>query len=115
MSFLPPAIPPRGGRGLPMPAMIAKSVGAASSSAGLPVPTLVPTELPKAPKARAAVIEHIKAEAADKPRAGRITKDELKKMERAANAEQVKAFAAAKPSKKDVEEYFRTRLLELKD
>ena len=118
MSFLPPAIPPRGPRGLPMPAMIGRPTaagGAAGGAGALPVPVLVPTELPKAPKARAAVIEHIKAEVAEKPKAGRMSKDELKKMERAAMSEKVKAFAATKPSKKDVEEYLRARLLELKD
>lgn len=122
MSFLPPAIPPRAARGLPMPAVIPKNTVvntiAAGTGSSLPLPTMVPTDMPKAPAARAAVIEHIKAEAGagtEKKRAARATKADLKKLERAAMTERIRALVETKPSKKDVEEYFRARLKELAD
>lgn len=120
MSFLPPAIPPRTARGLPMPAVVPKNTlsysGGAMSS--LPVPTLVPSEMPKTPAARAAAIEHIKAEAksdAAEKRKGRPTKAEVKKAEKAAMSERIRGLLETKPSKKDVEEYIRNRLKELSD
>lgn len=114
---LPPAIPPR----LPMPgvrnAVVMASAPvtvAAPTMRSLPVPMLVPTELPRTPAARAAVIEHVKAEA-EKPKRGRKTKLEEKKMEKAAMSERVAALLEKNPSKKDVLEYMRTRVSELAD
>ncbi len=81
---------------------------------GLPMPMLVPTELPRTPAARAAVIEHVMTEA-EKPKRGRKTKLEEKKMAKAAMSERVAALLDKKPSKKDVLEYMRTRVMELAD
>jgi hypothetical protein len=78
------------------------------------MPVLVPTELPKTPAARASAIEHIR-EAVEKPKKGRATKADLKKIEKAAMSERVKGLLDSKPDKKAITEYFRSRLLELAD
>ena len=76
------------------------------------MPVLIPTEVPKTPAARAAMIEHVKEEAAA-PRKGRASKAELKKAERLKMSEKIKGLLSTKPDKKDVTEYIRARLLEL--
>lgn len=114
MSFLPPAIPPRG-RGLPMPALSGpRNTVSYSDSKGLPMPALVPTEMPKTPAGRATMIEHIK-ESVEKPKKGRATKADLKKLEKAAMSERVRGLLDTKPDKKAVVEYIKTRILELAD
>lgn len=114
MSFLPPAIPPRG-RGLPMPALTGpRNTVTYSETKSLPMPVLVPTEMPKTPAARATVIEHIK-ESIEKPKRGRATKAELKKLEKAAMSERVRGLLDTKPDKKDIVEYIKARITELAD
>lgn len=114
MSFLPPAIPPKRG-GLPMPALMGpRNTVVMSDVKGLPMPVLVPTEMPKAPAARASAIEHIK-ESVGKPGRGRTTKAEMKKIEKAEMSERVRGLLERKPDKKDIAEYIRGRIAELSD
>jgi hypothetical protein len=80
----------------------------------LPVPVLVPTNMPKTPAGRAAAIEHIKDEM-EKPRGGRKSKAEMKKIEKAAMSERIRGLVETKPDKKDIMEYIRSRLVELAD
>ena len=85
-----------------------------SETKSLPMPVLVPTEMPKTPAARATVIEHIK-ESIEKPKRGRATKAELKKLEKAAMSERVRGLLDTKPDKKDIVEYIKARITELAD
>ena len=80
----------------------------------LPMPVLLPTEMPKTSAARAAVIENIKDDL-EKPKSGRMNKAEMKKMARAAASERVRGLLDTKPNKKDVLEYMRCRIKELSD
>ena len=84
------------------------------STRGLPMPCLIPTQIPKTPAARAAMIEHVKEEAAA-PRRGRATKTEVRKAERLAMSERIRGFLSTKPDKKDVSEYIKSRIHELAD
>lgn len=85
-----------------------------SDTKGLPLPVLVPTDMPKTPKARASAIEHIK-ETVGKPGRGKATKAEMKKIEKAEMSERVKGLLERKPDKKDIAEYIRARIAELAD
>lgn len=97
-----------------MPALTAPRNTVVMDTRSLPLPVLVPTEMPKAPKARAAMIEHIK-EATEKPKRGRATKAELKKIEKAAMSERVRGLVETKPDKKAIVEYLKSRITELSD
>lgn len=98
-----------------MPALMApRNTVVMSDTKGLPLPVLVPTDMPKTPKARASAIEHIK-ETVGKEGRGRATKEDKKKIEKAAMSERVKGLLDRKPDKKDVAEYIRSRVMELAD
>lgn len=98
-----------------MPALMApRNTVSTSDHKGLPLPVLIPTEMPKTPAARVSVIEHIK-EDVGKPRRGRATKAEMKKIEKAEMSERVKGLLDTKPDKNAVADYFRARLVDLAD
>ena len=101
--------------GIPLPALTPiRNTVVMTDFTSVPLPVLRPTDMPKGPAARAAVIHHIK-ESVKEPKRGRASKTEIKKIEKAEMSERIKALLERKPDKKDIVEYIKTRIAELSD
>ena len=112
MSFLPP--PPIKPRGAPVPPVSAVSNTVVYGARPLPIPFILPNDFPKTTAGKIAVIKQIKEER-ETPKGGRKSKDEMKKIQKMARSDRVRSFLETKPDKKDVLEYFRSRVMELAD